>query len=124
MPALDVSTLSRLFDVCSLASSGTNEATSGALAALLAVAMKTPEWGDPETAPSLEELPAWLGQPVTTLSQHMRQLGEGYGRGKPGLGFVDSRINPDNRRKRMYRLTPSGYCLVSLLLAALSAETI
>ncbi len=51
----------------------------------------------------------------TTVSQHLRYLGYGYRTGKPGLGLVETRENPDNRRKKVFALTPKGRGLVSQL---------
>ncbi|MGO4838669.1 MarR family winged helix-turn-helix transcriptional regulator, partial [Rhizobiaceae sp. 2RAB30] len=71
---------------------------------------------------TLEELAAKVGMTPTTVSQHLRYLSYGYRPGKPGLGLVETVENADNRRKKVFFLTPQGRALVAELEAILSAD--
>lgn len=68
--------------------------------------------GEPMT---LEELAVKVGSSATTISQHMRYLGEHYRDGKPGLGLVETEEYRHNRRKKVFRLTPKGRGLIRQL---------
>lgn len=68
--------------------------------------------GDPAT---LEHLAERLGITPTTLSTHMRYLGDKYREGKDGLGLVELDIYPLNRRQKTFTLTPKGKALAAQL---------
>ncbi len=76
-------------------------------------------WEDEEDADgsplTLEDLAIRVGMSPTTISQHLRYLGENYRFGKPGLGLVETWENPHNRRKKIAGLTPKGNGLVRQL---------
>jgi len=64
---------------------------------------------------TLEDLAARVGASPSTISQHLRYLSYGYRAGTPGLGLVETAENTDNRRKKVFYLTPKGKGLVSQL---------
>jgi DNA-binding MarR family transcriptional regulator len=64
---------------------------------------------------TLEDLAIKVGMTPTTVSQHLRYLGEFYRYGKPGLGLVETAENRSNRRKKVFFLTPKGRGLIAQL---------
>jgi DNA-binding MarR family transcriptional regulator len=71
---------------------------------------------DSEAEPTtLEELAVKVGAPATTISQHLRYLGENYREGKPGLGLVETEEYQHNRRKKVFYLTSKGRGLIRQL---------
>lgn len=68
--------------------------------------------GDPMT---LEELATKVGIPATTMSTHLRYLGNHYRRNKTGLGLVETDEFRHNRRKKIFYLTPKGRGLIRQL---------
>ncbi|BCP55603.1 hypothetical protein K32_42200 [Kaistia sp. 32K] len=64
---------------------------------------------------SLEDLAARIGTAPSSLSQHMRYLGERYRFEKPGLGFVQTYEHPSSGRKKTFHLTPRGRGLIRQL---------
>jgi len=68
--------------------------------------------GEPMT---LEELAVKVGVSATTMSQHLRYLGDRYREGRPGLGLVDTEEYRPNRRKKVFYLTPRGRGLIRQL---------
>lgn len=82
---------------------------------LLGAAYWTYEGIDSEDPMMLEELAGRVGMTPTTVSQHLRYLGDRQRIGRPGLGLVVTDINPDNRRKKVFRLTLKGRLLIHQL---------
>lgn len=76
-------------------------------------------WGHHETRAgeplTLEELAVKVGMTPTTVSQHLRYLSHGYRSGRPGLDLVLTSENPDNRRRKIFTLTPKGRGLTANL---------
>ncbi|RWI06840.1 MAG: hypothetical protein EOQ89_03665 [Mesorhizobium sp.] len=75
-------------------------------------------WGDDpvrEGPATLEELAGRLGITPTTLSTHLRYLGDKYRSDKDGLGLVSVEEYPPNRRMKTARLTHKGRALVDQL---------
>jgi DNA-binding transcriptional ArsR family regulator len=68
--------------------------------------------GEPLT---LKELSERVGLPYTTVSRHLRYLGDYERLGVPGLGLVRTDIYPLNRRQKVATLTPKGKALASRL---------
>lgn len=64
---------------------------------------------------TLEELAVKVGAPASTISQHLRYLGEHYREGRPGLGLVVTEEYQHNRRKKVFHLTAKGRGLVRQL---------
>lgn len=65
---------------------------------------------------TIQELSARIGLPYTTVSRHLRYLGEGERlRGKVGPKLVDTAIYPLNRRQKTAFLTPRGRALAEQL---------
>lgn len=63
---------------------------------------------DPHT---LEDLATLVGVPPSTISLHMRYLGDKYREEDDGMNLVLTEIFPLNRRKKSFRLTPKGRTL-------------
>jgi DNA-binding transcriptional ArsR family regulator len=72
--------------------------------------------GEPLT---LKELSERVGLPYTTVSRHLRYLGDYERTGVPGLGLVRTDIYPLNRRQKVATLTAKGKALASRLEHAL-----
>ncbi|MCL6706693.1 winged helix DNA-binding protein [Pseudomonas sp. R2.Fl] len=68
--------------------------------------------GEPMT---LEDLAVKVGSSATTVSQHLRYLGDRYREDRPGLGLVDTEEYRPNRRKKTFHLTPKGRGLIRQL---------
>ena len=69
-------------------------------------------WGGDDGEPTtLETIAANLGISPTTLSTHLRYLGDTYREGKPGLGLVELEPYILNRRMKVVRLTRKGKTL-------------
>lgn len=64
---------------------------------------------------SQEELAGELGISPTTLSSHMQYLSPVFRDSKPGMGLVELDYFPDNRRQKLFRLTPKGQALAKQL---------
>ena len=64
---------------------------------------------------SLREYAELTNNVMSTTSRHMLDLGELNRLHEPGLGLVEQWPNPQDRRSNVYRLTPKGFHLVSLL---------
>jgi DNA-binding MarR family transcriptional regulator len=71
---------------------------------------------------SLKDLCQISGQPQSTLSRHLLDLGVRTRRREPGLGLVEWRIDPYELRKKQYLLTPKGRELAGRLLKILEAS--
>jgi DNA-binding transcriptional ArsR family regulator len=86
----------------------------GILITFLSVAL----WGDDKGGKepfTLQELAERTGQSPTTVSQHLRYLGDYYRYGHEGLGLVDTKIYQRNRRQKVAYLTPKGKALADQL---------
>lgn len=75
-------------------------------------------WGSDESentqTRTIADLAKRLHLPESTVYQHVRYLGTAPHRyGKPGLGLVETKTNPANRRQKFVALTSSGQELVS-----------
>lgn len=57
---------------------------------------------------SLGDLARRLGLPASTVSRHLRYLGERQRKGVPGMGLVEVMTTDDDARRKWVRLTPSG----------------
>jgi DNA-binding MarR family transcriptional regulator len=68
---------------------------------------------------SLKDLCQISGQPQSTLSRHLLDLGEHTRRRERGLGLVEWRIDPYELRRKQYLLTPKGRELLGRLLEIL-----
>lgn len=66
-------------------------------------------------AMSLEELAARTGVTPSYLSGQLKYLSERYRRDKVGFGLIRKMENPNNGRKKCFRLTPKGEMVVSHL---------
>ncbi|TPJ33700.1 hypothetical protein [Mesorhizobium sp. B2-8-3] len=80
-------------------------------------------WGDDPVRggpATLEELAGRLGIGPTTLSTHLRYLGDKYRSDKDGLGLVQVEEYPLNRRMKTVGLTHKGKALVDQLAYILS----
>lgn len=71
---------------------------------------------------SLKDLCDISGQPQSTLSRHLLDLGQRNRRMGPGLRLVEGRIDPYELRKKQYRLTPKGRKLLERLLAIMDGS--
>ena len=78
--------------------------------------------GDSDAAPrTIAEIADRLSLPESTVYQHIRYLGTAPHRyGKPGLGLVEAKTNPSNRRQKIVGLTPAGVELISRISDVLS----
>jgi DNA-binding MarR family transcriptional regulator len=56
---------------------------------------------------------------VSTMSRNLLDIGPRNRNFGDGLGLLQSRDNPDNRRERIYALTPAGLALLNKVLSAL-----
>lgn len=73
-------------------------------------------WGDREDGPvPLEEIARKLNMGPTTLSTHLRYLGDHYRSGKEGLGLVEMEPYLPNRRMKVVKLTRKGKALADQL---------
>ena len=76
----------------------------------------TPKW----PARTINEIADKLSQPASTIYQHVRYLGTAPHRyGKPGLGLVETRENPADRRQKLVTLTPAGEALMAKIIEGL-----
>ena len=73
---------------------------------------------------SLRDLCEISGQPQSTLSRHLLDLGHRNRHMEPGLGLIEGRIDPYELRKKQYLLTPRGRELLERLLAILGASVL
>lgn len=77
------------------------------MSAFIAAIIRHPEDRDAE-APTIKELSELAGVPYTSMSRHLRYLGEKERIGKPGLKLVEVRENPENKREKLVYLTEDG----------------
>jgi DNA-binding transcriptional ArsR family regulator len=68
--------------------------------------------GDPLT---IQELSEKVGLPYTTVSRHLRYLGDYYRADRPGLDLVGTEIYAMNRRQKIAFLTTRGRALAEQL---------
>lgn len=76
-------------------------------------------WGEDEKADdplSIRELATKIGLAETTVSRHLRYLGDQRRIGVEGLGLVELEIHPVDRRQRIVKLTRKGRNLRERLL--------
>ena len=71
---------------------------------------------------SLRELCEISGQPQSTLSRHLLDLGQRNRHMEPGLGLIEGKIDPYELRKKQYLLTPKGRKLLERLLGILGTS--
>ncbi|WP_346895685.1 hypothetical protein [uncultured Roseibium sp.] len=88
------------------------------LSAFLVAALHQPT-GEDERPPTIRELATLSELPYTSMSRHYRYLGERQRHGKEGLGLVDVRIDPDNKRQKQVYLTSNGSALAKKILTYL-----
>lgn len=68
-------------------------------------------WGeDPHGATeiSITELAGRIGLPETTVSRHVRYLGQQERVGVEGMGLLDTKVHPVDRRRKIVFLTRTG----------------
>lgn len=102
------------FEANRLMLTGRDELPTTILNTFLGVAL----WGhnNPKDEPlTIQELSDKVGLPYTTVSRHLRYLGEMERVGKPGYGLVDTEVYVLNRRQKIVKLTPKGRNLVDQL---------
>jgi DNA-binding MarR family transcriptional regulator len=103
-------------------STGGQQITLAVLNTLLGAAV----WGSDKTQggepATLEDLADHLGTSPTTISLHMRYLGDKYRADQPGLELVTTEIYPLNRRKKTFRLTRRGEALAKQLASTLEGR--
>lgn len=56
---------------------------------------------------------------VNTMSRNLLDIGPRNRDDEPGLGLVEARDNPENRRERVYKLTPAGSALLDKVFQAI-----
>ncbi|HMU49891.1 MAG TPA: MarR family winged helix-turn-helix transcriptional regulator [Geminicoccaceae bacterium] len=71
---------------------------------------------------SLVELAKIADQPMSNMSRHMLDLQETNRRLEPGLDLVEVNIDPNERRRKQYWLTPKGQQAVKRVLAAMGGK--
>lgn len=69
----------------------------------------------PGTPITILELSEKIGLPYTTVSRHLRYLGEEERTGVPGLGLVETEVYLLNRRQKTVKLTHKGRALMDRL---------
>lgn len=82
-------------------------------------------WGEdsrPDDPVSLQELAERVGLSETTVSRHIRYLGLRRRVGVEGLGLVDTKFHPLDRRRRVVFLTRQGKVLRDRLLNTMSLD--
>lgn len=57
---------------------------------------------------SFGDLARRLGLPASTVSRHLRYLGERQRKGVPGMGLVEVMTADEDARRKWVRLTPAG----------------
>lgn len=70
---------------------------------------------------SLSEIAESGGQPISTMSRHLLDLGPRDRNRNEGLKLVDQTESPDDARRRIYTLTPNGKLLKSEISKALES---
>lgn len=83
-------------------------------------------WGSdgPKGEPfTIKELAEKIGLPYTTVSRHLRYLGDKERTGVDGLGLVDTAIYLPNRRQKVAFLTSKGKALRDRLLFVTGGAT-
>lgn len=70
---------------------------------------------------TMQELSTRIGLPYTTVSRHLRYLGELERQGKPGLDLVTTEIYHLNRRMKVTELTHKGKAIRDRIVYALGA---
>ncbi|WP_395662164.1 winged helix DNA-binding protein [Aestuariivirga sp.] len=83
------------------------------LITLLGVATHSPDGRKNDTPLSIQQLSKQIGIPYTTVSRHLRYLGEFERPGEPGLNLVETDELPSDRRQKFVRLTSSGLSLLN-----------
>lgn len=82
-------------------------------------------WGEDETRDgpiTILELSEKIGLPYTTVSRHLRYLGEYERVGKPGANLVKTEIYLMNRRQKTVSLTAKGKTVKDRIAFALGVE--
>lgn len=64
---------------------------------------------------SLREYAELTGNPMSSMSRHLLDLGALDRRHEPGLDLIEQWQNPQDRRSNVYRLTPKGFHLVQTI---------
>lgn len=72
--------------------------------------------------PCLLDLSVELGLPATSMSRHVRYLGEFERRGVPGCGWVSVSIHPKDGRQRVVQLTRKGKAVADRLRRTLNVS--
>lgn len=70
---------------------------------------------------TMMELAEKIGLPPTTVSRHLRYLGDFERPGVSGANLVQTSINPLDRRQRVVELTPKGKSLRDMVMKTLAA---
>ena len=84
-----------------------SEINASLINSYIATALSQP--GSPhDPAPTINQLSRLAGVPCTTMSRHLRYLGDKERKDKAGMNLVRVNENPDNRREKQVYLTYKG----------------
>ena len=111
-----------VLDTCSIMMGLSEELPVSILKTFLGVCI----WGGDDSTKepmTLQELSEKIGAPVTTVSRHLRYLGDWERLGIPGMGLVRTDIYPLNRRQKVASLTKEGRAVASQIRTALERVT-
>lgn len=101
-----------MFHVCGLMLDARDEMPVSMMKTFLGVAI----WGSRDGRKdqlTMMELADKIGLPSTTVSRHLRYLGDEERPGKAGADLVRSALNPLDRRQRLVFLSPKGVALMN-----------
>lgn len=118
--ARDLSVLRRTLEATRLFMGLQHEINAPIIATFLGVTL----WGEderPDDPISVQELAQRVGLSDTTVSRHLRYLGTQRRINVPGLGLVETRTHPVDRRRKVVYLTRQGQALRDQLLAGTSS---
>lgn len=111
-----------LLDSCAIAMGLSEELPVSILRTFLAVCI----WGGDDMSREplkLQDLAERINAPVTTVSRHLRYLGDWERLGVPGMGLVRTDIYPLNRRQKVASLTPKGELVAAQMRKAIERTT-
>ncbi len=106
----DLAQFRRVFELIRIFMGLQHEINAPIMATFLGVTM----WGEderPDDPVSIQELAERVGLNETTVSRHLRYLGTQRRVGVEGLGLVDTRTHPVDRRRKIVFLTRKGKAL-------------
>lgn len=112
-----------LSNVLSYFNIGTSEMPVSVLNTFLGVVIWGGDGSDTSRPRTIAEVAEKIGLPESTVYQHIRYLGTAPHRyGKPGLGLIETTVNPANRRQKLVRLTPEGATLMATIAGAFKTK--